>query len=567
MEYRPAVINHVLRDINRDYFLPAIQREFIWEPEKIEKLFDSIMGDFPIGSLLFWKLREENKDKWTFYEFIKNFDKENPHNESVNPRGINRDFDLILDGQQRLSSLYIGLMGSYRYFYYRWKKTRLYINILKEPVPNEDDPEELTYQFKFRENDELISKNGDELWYLVGRVLDFEDAEDSKADIKKHLVGYNEKQIDTANKLIGRLHSRVHTVLVINYYEERSQDPDKVLNIFVRANSAGKPLEYSDLLLSTATAKWENLDARKEIHDFTDEINSIGSKYKFGKDLVLKGCLYLTEDLPIQYKVKNFNRPNLIKVEENWETIKTYITTTIRLISKYGFFAKNIIAPIALLPISFFIMKRKDPNFDKSSELNDVKIMIDIRRWLIFALLKNAFGSSSDTKLKNIRDALVGLDNFSSYPVNLINEKLNIEANLNDQEIDRILQFNYNGRYTFLSLSFLYPDRHWKDTNLHEDHIYPKSEFETRKLKKRGYDKETIEKYQSLYNTILNLQLLTDSENLSKSSTPFDKWIITRDQNFKEMHIIPQMDDYSFDNFLEFIEKRKPLIVEKLKGL
>ncbi len=86
-----------------------------------------------------------------------------------------------------------------------------------------------------------------------------------------------------------------------NYYEEKSQNYDKVLQIFVRANSAGQPLEYSDLLLATATAKWETLDARSEIHSFTDQLNEIGTGFKFGKDFVLKACLYLCESLPIQY--------------------------------------------------------------------------------------------------------------------------------------------------------------------------------------------------------------------------------------------------------------------------
>jgi hypothetical protein len=564
VEYRPAVINHILRDINRLYFLPAIQREFVWEPEKIEKLFDSIMGDYPIGSFLFWKIKEETKNDWTFYEFVKNFNKENPHSEPVESLGINKDFYLILDGQQRLTSLYIGLLGSYRYFRYRWRTTRLYLNIFKEPVPNEDDPEELTYQFKFWENDKIVSIDENELWYRVGRVLDFEDAEDAKADIKKYLSGLTEGQVDIANKLIGRLHARIHTVLVINYYEERSQDPDKVLNIFVRANSAGKTLEYSDLLLSTATAKWENLDARKEIHDFTDEINAIGYGYSFGKDFVLKGSLYLTEDLPIQYKVKNFNRPNLIMIENNWDNIKKYLRTTIRLVSKFGFSSKNIVAPIALLPIAFFIQKKKNENIDKSSEKNDSKIQMDIQRWLIFSLLKNAFGGSSDTKLKNIRDVLVALTNYTDYPMVKINEKLGIEMKISNQEIEDIIKYKYHAQYTFLALSLLYPDRYWKDVVLHEDHIFPKSEFKTRDLRKRGYDDATIFKYQTYYDTILNLQLITDSENLSKNSTPFDEWITTRDVGFKKMHLIPEMEDYSFDRFLEFIENRKAMIIEKL---
>ena len=130
MEYRPVRIIDIIRGINKDYYLPAIQREFVWELARIEKLFDSIMGDFPIGSLLFWKVKEENKNDWAVYEFIRSFDQENPHNKLADLRGINRDIYLVLDGQQRLTSLYLGLKGSYRYFRYKWRDTKLYLNIL-----------------------------------------------------------------------------------------------------------------------------------------------------------------------------------------------------------------------------------------------------------------------------------------------------------------------------------------------------------------------------------------------------------------------------------------------------
>jgi hypothetical protein len=428
MEYIPVRVSDVIRQVNRDIYLPAIQREFVWGPDRIERLFDSIMADFPIGSFLYWKLEQKNKDEWPVYEFIRDFDDESPHNPPANMAGINKDITLVLDGQQRITSLFIGLKGSFRYFYYRWRKTRLFLNLLKTPIPNEDNPEELTYGFAFRESDtvekpsakdvkaedvvaafkklskadqatvlaKLSNPVGEppQLWYPVGRILDFEDAEDAKSDMKPMLAGLTEEQRENANKLIGRLHNRIHTTLVGNYYQEKSQDYDKVLQVFVRANSAGQPLEYSDLLLATATAKWETLDARSEIHDFTDSLNDIGTGYNFGKDFVLKASLYLTESLPIQYKVKNFSKTNLRKIEANWKKIKDALETTVRLISRCGFNSKNVVAPLALLPIALFLLKRGDRAFDTSSKSEDADAQVAIRRWFVFSTLKNAFGGS-----------------------------------------------------------------------------------------------------------------------------------------------------------------------------
>jgi uncharacterized protein DUF262 len=566
MEYTPIRVSDIIRQVNHDIYLPAIQREFVWGTDRIERLFDSIMADFPVGSFLFWRLKQENKDEWPVYEFIRQFDSDSPHNPPADMAGITRDITLVLDGQQRITSLFIGLRGSYRYFYYRWRKTRLYLNLLKTPLPNDDNPEELTYGFAFREGPETNGESA-QFWYPVGKILDFEDAEDAKSDMKPHLAPLTEQQRENANKLIGRLHNRIHTTLVGNYYEEKSQDYDKVLQVFVRANSAGLPLEYSDLLLATATAKWEKLDARSEIHNFTSALNEIGNGYSFGKDFVLKASLYLSEDLPIQYKVKNFTRKNLRIIEDNWGGIKDALALTVRLISRFGFNDKNVVAPSALLPIAFYLMKRANFSFDTSSNAADAEAQIAIRKWFIFSTLKNAFGGSSDTTLTRLRELLLPCDPNSPFPADALYASLAIKPHFDDTELDRLLSNQYQGRYTNLILSLLYPNRDWRDTVFHEDHIFPQSEFSVRGLKKRGYDDATVESYLSKYNLLANLELVTVSENLSKNAIPFDVWIQTRDEGFRSRHLVPDLPKNDFDSFESFFNARQALIVAALKAL
>lgn len=58
--------------------------------------------------------------------------------------GVNQDIYLVLDGQQRITSINIALRGSYR-FYRKWRTTRLYLNLLWDK--GDDNPEEMTYQF------------------------------------------------------------------------------------------------------------------------------------------------------------------------------------------------------------------------------------------------------------------------------------------------------------------------------------------------------------------------------------------------------------------------------------
>lgn len=568
MSYIPKTISEVVTEyLNKNTFLPAIQREYVWNTKAIEKLFDSIMGDYPISTFLFWKIREENKDQWTAYEFIRDFDGEKPHNKEANLAGVNQDIFLVLDGQQRLTSLFIGLKGSYRYFYYKWHKTRLYFNLLS-PVVEPENPEELTYDFEFRTDKIPDSKNSKpQYWYLVGDILNHADAEDAKKSIKGDLANFSEEQKDIANTHIGRLHSRVHTQRLLNYYEEKSQSYNKVVEAFIRANTGGVKLGYSDILLSTATAKWNKLNAREEIHEFTDDINKIGNGYTFEKDFVLKGCLYLTDNLPIQYKVENFTRANLEKIENNWEVTKSSIEKAIKLVSKFGFNDKNLVSKGALLPIALYIQLLNKRNFLESTSREDVVNQLSIQRWLTVALLKNAFGGSSDRTLKLVQDVLKAQQDFSKFPFDEINKRLNIDASFNEIEIEQLLGVSYGTKYSYLLLSLLYPNRDWKDSKYHEDHIYPKSEFTTAKLKQRGYDEPAIKEYQRYYNTIANLQLLTDKENIAKKATDFEIWLSSRDENFKIRHTIPDLNSYCFDSFLEFVNHRAGLIKGMLKQI
>ena len=166
----PITIVEVINHINRKaYLLPAIQREFVWSTYQIERLFDSLMRGYPIGSFLFWKVSRSNIKNYQFYEFVRDFhERDNSHNPKTNTSGDN-DVTAILDGQQRLTSLYVGLKGSYAYKmpWKRWENddafpTRhLYLNLLGEP----DDPD-FAYHFTFLTTDEAKIKNSEKFCNL-----------------------------------------------------------------------------------------------------------------------------------------------------------------------------------------------------------------------------------------------------------------------------------------------------------------------------------------------------------------------------------------------------------------
>ena len=180
---KPITIKEAIdKIVSREYLIPAIQRKFVWSSYQIEVLFDSIMRGYPINSFMFWEINKpELKSSFKFYQFLteyRQFFKED--NIDIDTKG-NNDFYAIIDGQQRLTSLYIGLKGSFAYKMPRkwWRDDeeclptrRLYLNLIS---PVRDEESSMVYDFKFLTDDE--SKYEDEYtkWYKVNEILDWSD--------------------------------------------------------------------------------------------------------------------------------------------------------------------------------------------------------------------------------------------------------------------------------------------------------------------------------------------------------------------------------------------------------
>ena len=172
----PITISKALGSIERrEYVLPAIQREFVWWPEQIECLFDSLMRGYPIGSFLFWMVRREGIEKYKFYDFMLDYhERDNAHCASVGK--VTRDeITAVLDGQQRLTALNIGLRGSYAYKLPRlwWNNPaafpvrHLYLNLLREAEENEYD---MQYDFRFLTSKEAARRDETHCWSRCSRA-------------------------------------------------------------------------------------------------------------------------------------------------------------------------------------------------------------------------------------------------------------------------------------------------------------------------------------------------------------------------------------------------------------
>lgn len=255
-----------MRDIVPKCYLPAIQRELVWNTEKIEDFIDSILRGFPFGTLLLWNVKRPAIHKYSFYEVIRIFDAEHPHNIKANIIDMNECYG-ILDGQQRTTALNLGLKGQYRMKLPKkwwgnpnsWVVKKLYMNLLHIPVPNSNN--ERKYEVEFLSDEDAHKNDEGYYWYPVGNVLSLETEQELREWRRNTPFRDSEIFEDNLNSLWEAFNRQGG----ITYFLEDNQDLNEVLTIFVRLNMGGEKLSHSDLLLSLATANWKAHDARKEI--------------------------------------------------------------------------------------------------------------------------------------------------------------------------------------------------------------------------------------------------------------------------------------------------------------
>ena len=359
----PITIYEALEKIiDNTYLLPAIQRKFVWKSDQIERLFDSIMRGYPINSFMFWKIEDDIiKNSYKFYKFLTNY-REFYHdeNEFISTIGY-KDFFAVIDGQQRLTSLYIGLKGTYAYRLPRkWLKdnediipTRhLYLDLGKELTEEESDERKMKYNFRFLTEEEYkkMSELSDSLWFKLNDIYRCAKWEEDELDSYMEEQGWNK----ISKKIFRILHRKVFKEELISFYLETSQEIDTVLDIFIRTNSGGEPLSYSNLLMSFITAHWQK-DSRKEFSSLVHQIHEISSPgFWVDADFLLKTCLVLFSK-DIKFRLHNFDTSIVEQIEKEWPRITQSVLAAFELVNKWGYNDSNVRAKNAFIPLIYYI--------------------------------------------------------------------------------------------------------------------------------------------------------------------------------------------------------------------
>ena len=500
----------------------------------------------------------------------------NCHNPKANVSGED-DIIAILDGQQRLTSLYIGLKGSYSYKEprKRWDNPqafptrRLYLNLLDRA---KEGPIDLLYDFAFLTEEEARKPRKNTFWFKVCDILGMKiQAEVNDYLLDNEVMNKPKEQGRFANHTLFKLWEVVHRTPVINYFLEKDESLDKVLNIFIRVNSGGTILSYSDLLLSIASAQWKQRDAREEVTAFVDELNSVGDGFDFDKDLVLKSCLVLGDFRDIAFKVDNFNKVNMLQIENQWDEITAALRYAVTLVSAFGYSRATLTANNAIIPIAYYLLKKGLPkNYDQAQRFESDREAV--RQWLIFSLVKRVFGGVPDAVLRPVREIM--RTNTNSFPLEEIKDKFkgtNKSLQFTEDDIENLLQSKYGQGYTFSTLALLYPTLDYRN-KFHIDHIHARSFFTRGKLRKESVADDDLEYCMGAVDMLPNLQLLEGVANQEKLASRFEEWLKRTCRSkqartdFYAKHYIPDVN-LSLINFSEFFDERRSTLKDRLADI
>lgn len=583
MSYENMSIKEAMDKIaGAQMFLPSIQRHFVWEAEDAAKLLDSIMLGYPIGAFLFWKIKRVDavKNNYVLYEFIRDYDPEKYKNNDQAPCGLPGGWENIysvLDGQQRLTSLYIAFHGSIvtigkrkrRKIKENYVKKELYLNLNKDPNSDEEaNNNDLKYEFKFlseteAENEKVNSP--EKFWFKVKDITCMSD-DDKDEYMDDHRLGSLAKK--NMRRLFNIYNSGDATQggAIISYFPVKSDTSlESVLDIFVRVNAGGKKLSKSDLLFSTVISSWT--DGRRKVEELIETINKQEkSSFDFNIDFIMRTCLYLVCETS-ELKVENLTPENVDHIKNDWKNISESIKKAAELLTVFGFCTENLVSKNAVIPIVYYIYKRGVQNF---TEKESAESKQELKKYLIVAQVKQLFGAAGNSALSRTKKALdENSDKFAKNGFRLEYFKdlkfvAQRDFSVNDELLEGILDYEKGSAYAFMILSLLYPHVKLDKWEWHQDHMHPYAKFSDSNLKKLGLTEDKIKDWQEKRNRLPNLQLLEGTENKSKNDADLKVWA---ENNPGVVKYLPEGVSLDLENFDEFYEKRREMMKEELKKI
>jgi hypothetical protein len=518
---------------NRDLVLPEFQREFTWRKDQSRDLIDSLLKEYPTGSLLFWKTKEAIA--------LKNMPK-------YEPEGL---IEVLLDGQQRLTVLYMLLRDDIPPYY------------SNEDIEDGKDPRNLYYNI---ENQDLkyykqIEMENNPYWVRVCDCF-----KTNKVSIPEIINEIDHENINLANK-ISDLHQNLNKLTQIRQVEYpimfvgEEANLNHALTVFDRVNSKGTPLSEADIALAHLCSAWPK--TRRVFKEKLEKLSKQG--FDFDLTFLARAMNAVINGRAEYHLLHNLKEEQIAAGWNILDGLLDYVVNFLR-DRAYIYGTNDLNTNNVLIPLLGYLSKN-ELKFQNESDRK--KLLF----WIYAALFQRRYSGSVDQKLARDLSAIETNNSVDSLLAVLKEDEGDPVVTPESLDTRGVGHPLYNMSCIVIRAN---DGVDWSNGlklgrpfgssySIQRHHIFPKS-----LLRDAGYDSGNNLIHQKRVNEIANRVPMTQSGNLDIFNKPPEQYLEVVENNnpgnLKKFMIPTDSSLWEIDNYEQFLAKRRKLIAKEINN-
>lgn len=517
-------IQALIADIKeRKLLLPEMQRAYVWKSTQVRDLFDSLYHDYPSGQLLVWKT-----DDLPVGSRSASVEGDSPEQ---------REPQLLLDGQQRLTSLAAVMLGL--------------------PFKVRDTSKNIDIAFNiYTEKFEVVGprQRAQTGWVSLTRLftqglatiladLRFDFSSPDASDVLERL-----KRLEN----IKKYKYRVNVLERLSYAE--------VTHIFVRTNSGGTRLGYGDLALAQVSSSWRGVT--KKLEDYQKEVKKKGLGLELDNGILLRAiAVVLTKQSRfVRFLKSDHQELTVDELKAGWERAKQALERSIAFLEHNCMIDRMDLLPTrsVFMPLVGF--------FDRYGESVSNAQLRDLQRWVYMALIWSRYSGSSETAMDQ---DIAALD--KEHPIQAMIKNIeDVVAQNRSITENELRDQRKNSPYMLMSYILarrahaqdwfngtMIGNNHASDLILH--HIFPKTLLGKRyKLREES----------RIVDQVANLVFLTSPLSKAESNrAPIDCLPKIEEQRLRSQSVPLDRKLWELDHFEECMKQRRTMLADAINQL